>query len=63
MKRVVPSQDHPPLRPREMVEAMWGDVAAGHIDFVSTDIRHGRHEVKSDPNIFKNSSAPPAWKA
>ena len=50
---------NPPLRPREMVEAMWGHVAAGHIDFVSTDHSPWPIEVKSNPNIFKNSSGAP----
>lgn len=50
---------NPPIRPREMVEAMWGHVAAGHIDFVSTDHSPWPREVKSNPNIFKNASGAP----
>lgn len=50
---------NPPLRPRKMVEEMWGHVAAGHIDFVSTDHSPWPVEVKSNPNIFKNASGAP----
>ncbi|MBE0531441.1 MAG: dihydroorotase family protein [Rhodospirillales bacterium] len=50
---------NPPIRPRHMVEAMWGHVAAGHIDFVSTDHSPWPVEVKSNPNIFKNASGAP----
>jgi len=50
---------NPPIRSREMVEAMWGHVAAGHIDFVSTDHSPWPREVKSNPNIFKNASGAP----
>ncbi|MBL6946424.1 MAG: amidohydrolase family protein [Rhodospirillales bacterium] len=50
---------NPPIRPRKMVEEMWGHVAAGHIDFVSTDHSPWPVEVKRDPNIFKNASGAP----
>jgi allantoinase len=50
---------NPPIRPRKMVEAMWGHVAAGHIDFVSTDHSPWPVAVKSNPNIFKNASGAP----
>ena len=50
---------NPPIRPRETVEAMWGHVAAGHIDFVSTDHSPWPEEVKNNPNIFKNASGAP----
>jgi len=50
---------NPPIRPREMVEGMWGHVAAGHIDFVSTDHSPWPLSAKSDPNIFKNGSGAP----
>ncbi len=50
---------NPPIRPRETVEAMWGHVAAGHIDFVSTDHSPWPEAVKSNPNIFKNASGAP----
>lgn len=54
---------NPPIRPREMVEAMWGHVAAGHIDFVSTDHSAWPRDVKSNPNIFKNASGAPGLEA
>ena len=50
---------NPPIRPHKMVEEMWGHVAAGHIDFVSTDHSPWSLEVKSNPNIFKNASGAP----
>ncbi|MCG8510457.1 MAG: dihydroorotase family protein [Rhodospirillales bacterium] len=50
---------NPPIRPRETVEAMWSHVAAGHIDFVSTDHSPWPESVKSNPNIFKNASGAP----
>lgn len=50
---------NPPIRPRETVEAMWGHLAAGHIDFVSTDHSPWPRAVKSNPNIFKNASGAP----
>ncbi len=60
MKRIGPfGKINPPLRPRKMVEEMWGHVAAGHIDFVSTDHSPWPLEVKSDPDIFKNASGAP----
>ena len=60
MKRIGPfGKINPPLRPRSMVEAMWGHVAAGHIDFVSTDHSPWPLAMKSDPDIFKNASGAP----
>ncbi len=60
MIRVGPlAKINPPIRPRKMVEAMWGHLAAGHIDFVSTDHSPWPMEVKSDPDIFRNASGAP----
>jgi allantoinase len=50
---------NPPIRPRKDVEAMWGHVAAGHIDFVSSDHSPWPLRRKSNPNIFKNASGAP----
>lgn len=47
---------NPPIRPAEEREALWRHLAAGHIDFVSTDHVAWSADRKSHADIFKNSS-------
>jgi allantoinase len=50
---------YPPMRPRSEIELLWGHIAAGHCDFVSSDHVSWGLERKSNPNIFKNASGGP----
>ena len=51
---------NPPIRPAEEKEALWRHLAAGHIDFVSTDHVAWSLMRKNDPEILKNSSGGPS---
>jgi allantoinase len=50
---------YPPLRPQREVEWLWAHVAAGHVDFVSSDHLACSLDRKSDPNIFRNACGGP----
>jgi allantoinase len=50
---------YPPMRSTAEIERLWGHIAAGHCDFVSSDHVSWGLERKSDPNIFKNASGGP----
>ncbi len=51
---------NPPIRPRAQVEALWEHVAAGRVDFVSSDHVAWSLDRKSNhENFFKNSSGVP----
>jgi allantoinase len=50
---------YPPMRPRAEVELLWGHIAAGRCDFVSSDHVAWGLERKSNADIFKNASGGP----
>jgi allantoinase len=50
---------NPPIRSRTEVEKLWAHVAAGHVDFVSSDHVAWGLERKRDRNIFGNASGAP----
>lgn len=50
---------NPPLRPPAEIEALWRHVAAGEVDFVSSDHVAWSLDRKRDPDIFKNASGVP----
>jgi allantoinase len=50
---------YPPMRSKAEIERLWGHVAAGHCDFVSSDHVAWGLERKSNPDIFKNASGGP----
>jgi allantoinase len=47
------------MRSKAEIERLWGHVAAGHCDFVSSDHVAWGLERKSNPDIFKNASGGP----
>jgi allantoinase len=60
MKRLGARLKHyPPMRSKAEIELLWGHVAAGHCDFVSSDHVSWGLERKSNPDIFKNASGGP----
>ena len=50
---------YPPIRPKAETELLWGHLAAGHCDFISSDHVSWGLERKSDANIFRNTSGGP----
>lgn len=51
---------NPPIRPKDQVEALWGHVAAGRVDFVSSDhVAWSLDRKANDQDFFRNSSGVP----
>jgi allantoinase len=51
---------NPPIRPKDQVEALWGHVAAGRVDFVSSDhVAWSLDRKANHENFFRNSSGVP----
>lgn len=54
-----PLKCNPPLRPAEMQDALWGEVLAGRVAFITTDHAPWPPELKAKANIFENRSGMP----
>ena len=54
-----PLKCNPPLRPPAMQEALWAEVLAGRVAFITTDHAPWPPELKDRPNIFDNRSGMP----
>lgn len=51
---------NPPIRPRHEVEALWGHIAAGRVDFVSSDhVAWSLDRKADDADFFRNASGIP----
>ena len=50
---------YPPIRSKAETELLWGHIAAGHCDFVSSDHVSWGLEKKGNENIFANTSGGP----
>jgi allantoinase len=50
---------YPPMRPQSEVDRLWTHVAAGNVDFVSSDHVSWGLDRKADPNIFRNAPGGP----
>jgi allantoinase len=51
---------NPPIRGKAEVERLWGHLASGNVTIVSTDHVSWSENLKSDPNMLKNSSGAPS---
>jgi allantoinase len=51
---------NPPIRSKVEVERLWQHLAAGNVTIVSTDHVSWSENLKSDPNMLKNSSGAPS---
>ena len=54
-----PLKCNPPLRPAAMQDALWAELLAGRVAFVTTDHAPWPPELKDRPNIFDNRSGMP----
>ena len=57
------SKINPPFRKKEAMEAMWGALQKGLIDFIASDHAPWPLERKQNPNIFDNGSGAPGLEA
>ena len=57
------SKINPPIRKKEAMEAMWGALQKGLIDFIASDHAPWPLERKQNPNIFDNGSGAPGLEA
>lgn len=54
-----PLKCNPPLRPKAMQDALWEEVKAGRVEFITTDHAPWPPELKARANIFDNRSGMP----
>ena len=54
-----PLKCNPPLRPPAMQDALWAEVLAGRVAFITSDHAPWPPEDKDQPNIFDNRSGMP----